>query len=339
MTRDRASAARSGSLPFWGFAAGLAAICSVMARTRIFDRAPDMVAFGTTFDLCLTIPVVYWFFFVRTRKATPATLIPIFGVGFLLARVVVPREHQEFLHSLAKVSSVLELVLCGVLFVRVRRLRRTLRDAANSDTVDRIRIAMTGILGNGRAGELVATEVAILYYAFFSWRRRPRRSENDFTFYRASGWGTILFVLILLIAGEGFAAHVFLARWSAKAAWTFTALDIYSMIWLLGDFQGLRLCPLTFDGRTLRIRLGLRWSADVPAENVASVARLSPGAFPKAKDVLRFSMLEEPRYAIHFREPVPVSGMVGLTRRVRAIGLFPDQPEEFERAFSAYFAD
>lgn len=308
-----------------------------MARTRVFERAPDLVAFGTTFDLCLTIPAFYYFLVVRRRGAHPATLIPVFGVGFLLARILVPREHQEFLHSLARVSSVLELVLCGVLFVRVRRLGRTLRDAASADTVDRIRIVMTGILGSGRAGDFVATEVAIFYYALFSWGRRAGRSEKSFTFYRASGWGTILGVLILLIAGEGFAAHVFLARWSLRAAWTFTALDIYSVIWLLGDFQALRLRPASFDGETLHLRLGLRWAGDVPASNIASVVRLSPGSFPKAKDVLRFSMLEEPRYAILFREPAAISGMVGFERRVRAIGLLPDQDEAFERAFSSYF--
>jgi hypothetical protein len=102
------------------------------------------------------------------------------------------------------------------------------------------------------------------------------------------------------------------------------------VFWLLGDFQALKLRPTTFDGSTLRLRFGLRWSADVAASNVASVSRMAPGAFPKAKNVLRFSMLDEPSYAIEFREPILATGMLGLSRRVRAVGVLPDQPERFE---------
>ena len=328
---------RPSALPFWAAAALIVGICAVMARTRIFLRAPDVVAYGTTFDLCLSIPILYYFLVVRRRGAHPASVIPIFALGALAARYVVPRPYHDFLRALAPLGSALEFVVLGLVVVRVRRAGASLRAGGHGDPVEKIGIAVAAIFGDGRVAGAVTAEATIAWYALFSWRRRPD-PERGITFYRVSGWSTVLAVLMLLIAAEGSAAHLMLARWSVRAAWTFTVLDIYTVLWLLGDFQALRLRPTTFDGDTLRLRFGSRWSADVAASNIASVARLAPGAFPKAKDVLRFSMLDEPAYAIEFREPVLVSGMLGLSRRVRAVGVLPDQPERFESLLGDFLA-
>jgi hypothetical protein len=330
------SLARPSALPFWGAAALIGAICAVMARTRIFLRAPDLVAYGTTFDLCLSIPFLYYFLVVRRRGAHPASVIPIFGLGALAARYVVPRPYHDFLHALTPLGSALEIVVLALVVGRLRRAGASLRAGAHSDPIEKIGIAVAAIFGEGRLAGAVAAEVTIAWYALFSWRRRAD-PERGITFYRVSGWSTVLAVLMLLIAAEGSAAHLMLARWSARAAWTFTILDVYTVFWLLGDFQALRLRPTTYDGETLRLRLGSRWSADVTASNIASVSRVAPGAFPKARDVLRFSMLDEPAYAIEFREPVLVSGMLGLSRRVRAVGVLPDQPERFESQLADFF--
>lgn len=329
---------RPSALLFWAFAGSILAICAVMARTPVFQRAPDLVAYGTTFDLCLTIPILYYFLVVRRRGSHPASVIPIFALGALAARYVVPRPYHDFLRALAPLGSALEVVVLALIVGRVRRAGESLRAGGPSDAIDRIGIAADAIFGGGRVAGAVAAEATIAWYALFSWRRRAD-PERGITFYRVSGWSTVLAVLMLLIAAEGSAAHFMLARWSTRAAWTFTVLDIYTVFWLLGDFRALKLRPTTFDGETLRLRFGLRWWADVKASNISRVVRVAPGAFPKAKDVLRFSMLDEPSHAIEFREPVLASGMLGLSRRVRAVGVLPDQPERFEAMLGEFLPD
>ena len=310
-----------------------------MARTRIFPR-PDR-RLGTTFDLCLTIPILYYFWVVRRRGTHPASVIPVFALGALAARFVVPRPYHDFLRALAPLGSALEIVVLVLIIGRVRAARATLRSgrhhAAKDDPIEKIGLAAAAMFGRGPVAGAVAAELAVAWYALFSWRRRAD-PDRGITFYRASGWTTVLGVLMLLIAAEGSAAHLMLARWSTRAAWTFTILDVYTVLWLLGDLRALELRRATFDGGTLRLRFGLRWAADVAASNIASVSRVAPGAFPKAKDVLRFSMLDEPSYAIEFREPVNASGMLGLSRRVRAVGVLPDQPGRFESLFGDFIA-
>ena len=329
---------RPSALPFWAAAGVIGGVCAIMARTRAFLRAPDLVAWGTTFDLCLTIPILYYFWIVRRRGSHPASVIPVFALGALAARFIVPRPYHDFLRALAPLGSALEIVVLVLIVGRIRAARTALRAGGRDhagDPADTIGIAAGAIFGRGAVAGGVAAEITVAWYALFSWRRRAD-PDRGITFYRVSGWSTILAVLVLLIAAEGSAAHLMLARWSTRAAWTFTLLDIYTVVWLLGDFRALKLRPATFDGNTLRLRLGLRWSVDVAASNIASVSRLAPGAFPKAKDVLRFSMLDEPSHAIEFREPVDASGMLGLSRRVRAVGVLPDQPERFETLLAEF---
>ncbi len=341
MPHTRAAVRRPFPAAFWVSAGLVAAVCAAIVRTPLFDRAPDMGAFGVTFDLCVTIPALYWLLVVR-RGAHPATLIPVFGAGMILARFLVPRGHQEFLHALVPLASALEIVLLGVVLARARRVSRVLRAADSADPVEKIRLACEGIFGPGRLAGFLSAEIAILWFALFSWRRgsspeSERRSPGEsVTFYRASGWPTVLAVVFLLIAGEGFGAHVLLSKWSVRAAWTFTALDLYSVLWLLGDFQALRLRPATFDGEVLRLRFGMRWSARIDASNILSVTRLSPGAFPKTRETLRFSMLDEPLYAIAFREPAAFRGIAGLERRIRAVGVLPDDSAGFEALFADF---
>ncbi len=337
--RSAATARRPVPLAFWASAGLVAAVCAAIVRTPLFARAPAVGGFGVTFDLCVTIPGLYYALAVR-RGAHPAALIPVFGGGMILARLVVPRGEQQFLHSLAPIGSLLDLVLLALVFARVRRVSRTLRKEGGADAAEKIRIACEGLFGPGRLAGFVSAEVAILWYAVFSWRSSESRdaASGGMTFYRASGWPTVLAVVFLLIAGEGFGAHVLLSRWSVRAAWTFTALDVYSVLWLLGDFQALRLRPATFDGEALRLRFGMRWSAEIPASNVLSVTRLSPGAFPKSRDTLRFSTLDEPKYAIAFRKPVAFRGIAGLERRVRAVGMLPDDSDSFEALFAGFLS-
>lgn len=334
MSDSAALVRRPLTAPFWASATLIAGVCAAIVRTPLFARAPEMAAYGVTFDLCLTIPALYYVLVVR-RGAHPATLIPVFGVGMLLARLLVPRGHQEFLRSLASLGAMLEVVLLGVVVARVRNVSRVIRSAEARDPLEKIRIACEGIFGAGRLASFLSAEIAILWFALFSWRRR---AEPGVTFHRAGGWGTVLAGLFVLIAGEGLGAHLLLARWSVRAAWTFTVLDVYTVLWLLGDFQALRLRPATFDGRTLGLRLGMRWSADVDAGNVLSVSRLAPGAFTKRRDTLRFAILDEPRYEIAFREPVVFRGIAGLERRVRAVALLPDDCAAFEALFSEFLA-
>src|SRR6476619_5286423 len=98
MTRSRAL--RSPAALFTLIAISIA-ICEVaIVRSALFARNRDIAAWGVTFDLTITIPLLYWFVVVRPGHARAITLAPLFVLCTSAAAVILPRGDQAFLHQL-----------------------------------------------------------------------------------------------------------------------------------------------------------------------------------------------------------------------------------------------
>jgi len=288
--------------------------CVAVIRTNAASTNGAIAAWGATFDLTITIPIFYWFFVVRTGKARPLSIAPVFIAGTLLATFLIPRPEQHFLSELRTIlGPAAELLLAGAFVRRAVRLRR---EGAN------IAQALTG---DGRFGSLVASEALMFYYALFCWRKKADR--NGYTFHERSGWSSIVVCIIVLIAAESIGMHFFLRMWTAKAAWAWTALDLWAIAWLLGDYHALRLRVTTVDESAMHLRFGMRWNATIPLANIESIAEVRETGEWKRRDVLRLAILDEPRWLITLREPVEVQGLVGMRKTVRAIAMLPDDEE------------
>jgi hypothetical protein len=316
-------------------AATLAAVCVVIARSQLFLRNPDVAAWGVTFDLTITIPLLYWFFVVRPGHAKPLTIAPLFVAGVTLATLAIPRGHHQFLVQLRYVSAPLEIVTLVLIGRRIARMR--VAGTVQGDTYARIDAAARAVLGDSKIATFVAMEVTIVYYSLFAWRTPAPESEETITLHKESGWGSILACILVLLVSESIGLHLALQLWfRAGVVWTVTALDIYGILWLLGDYHALRLRPSVASGDTFQIRHGLRWSVDVPLANVASIDRVANEEEWKGKkNILRLTLFDEPRYLLRLREPQTANGIAGITKTIDAIALRPDDDERFRRLVGA----
>jgi hypothetical protein len=277
-------------------------ICAAVLRTARAAGSPEIAAWGVTFDLTITIPGLYWFFLVRPRRVHAITIVPLFLLCLAVASRVVPRGQQEFLRDLKLLVIPLELLLVWAVVTK----------RALPPLVARV----------------VRSEMSIFWHAFFAWRKTPNHVDGRaVTFHERSGWGTIVAAFILVIAAEGVAMHLFLARWNTTAAWAWTFLDVWGAIWLIGDYHALRLNRSWLTPTTLHIRVGLRWSADIGLSNIASIEEARDERQWKQKGVLKLAVLEAPRWMIALREPVIVDGIAGIRKEISAIAMLPDDDE------------
>jgi hypothetical protein len=300
--------------------------CIAVLRSRAFAASPDVAAWGITFDLTISLPLLYWFFVVRGGRARPLTIVPVFLLGTMMAARLIPGSQQDFLRQLRQVvGPVAELLLIGALVSRVLAARK--ERPASTDPYDRIATAARTLAGEGLVAAVITSEVATFYYAFFGWKQQPEPRERTVTFHERNGWGTILICIFVLIAAEGLAMHLFLARWNTTAAWGWTALDLWAVIWLLGDYQALRLRRSWIDEEALYIHYGLRWTVTIPRALIAAVGEIREESEWKRKDVLKLAILDAPRWKITLREPLIARGMAGMRKEVRALAILPDQDE------------
>jgi hypothetical protein len=317
---------RSPSARFYAAALLVIGTCATLVHTSLFARNPDVAAWGVTFDLTITLPLLYWFLVVRPGHARALTIAPLFLIGSLIAAFVVPRGEQQFLHQLGTFAgSAVELVLIGALVRRIAALRR--ENFAVDDPYARIATAAHAIAG-GRVGDVIASETAMFYYALFCWRKQPRETPSQtLTFHQRSGWGTIVVCILVMIVAEGIGMHFLLGRWSAKAAWGWTALDLWAMVWFVGDYHALRLRRSTFDGDALALRYGLRWSATIPLAEIASVEAIRGESDWKRRGVLKVAMLDEPRWLVTLKTPMVANGLAGIRKTIDALALLPDDDD------------
>lgn len=283
----------------------IAVLAIATFRSAVYARNPDVLSWAFTFDLTLTIPLLYYAFVVRSGHARAVTIAPVFVVCVAVAMRIVPHDQQQFLHQLRYLTAPLDLVTMWLVARRLARGKGT---------------------GNGIIDRVVVSEVAILRYGLLSWRTEE---PPGFTVHKRNDWATVVACIVVMIVAESIGVHLLIQHWSVRAAWFITALDAYGILWVFGDYHALRLRPITIEDGVLHVRYGLRWSVDVPIANIAEIKAAASG---RTARVLRVAMIDEPRLLIELREPVVAHGLMGLEKTIDAIALLPDEPERFETA-------
>lgn len=225
----------------------------------------------------------------------------------------------------------LELGLLGYIGWRaarsIRRARSRLREG-DSDSFTAIRTAARETIRLRLAAEALAQEMAMIYYAFFCWRKPPPPEGEGFSSHRQNSYGIFLFAIVIVLVIETVAVHLLIYMlWIKLVAWIFTAISIYTLIWMIADWQALRLRRTAISSDRIYIRLGSRWDVEIPRDSVISI-----GA-PKqpVNDVrpLKLVLLGDPNVEIELSRPVTARGIYGLRRTSSIVRLQLDEPESF----------
>jgi hypothetical protein len=280
-------------LQFLLVAAAVVAAETMVLASRAYIGHPEAMSFAVAFDICLGLPFAWWLLVVRRGAAPMRTMLR---------------------------AAVVSIGLCAFL------LQRDLRLLAVPFELGAILLVILA-LRRGRAAEqgpvlrAIASELSMLWYGLFSW---PRRPPPGFTAYKRAGWVAIHSALVMCVVAEAIPLHFLLLRWGAGAAAAGAALHAYSILWLLGDLQALRLRPIQVEGGVLHLRIGLRWEAEIPLSEIAAVERSGAG--------LKLGVLGTPNFLLRLKNPVELRGPLGLRRRSDSLALQVDDPDGLERA-------
>lgn len=288
-----------------------------------------------TLDLVIVIPGLFYFLVVRPKGNSPALVIPVVALCMLVAGRLIPAGYQESLVSIKRLSPILELVIIGVLAVRLRRFAAAYREAKASSVyfTDALFSGFQKALSDRIIFNIIFVEFFLVYFSFAGWFLKPpaqRPEQSQFSYHRKSGYTAILAMLLLILTVETVALHMIVTHWSVIAAWILTVLSIYGALWLIGDYHAVRVHPFIVAPGMLYLRTGLRWRVNIPLEAVKDVRAGSPEN-PKAGDYLRASILW-PRASIILKTPVEVHGLFGRRKIVRRIGVSVDDPESLKSA-------
>lgn len=303
---------------------------------------PRLFAHLITGGFVTAISLCYHFLLVRGRGWAKVTTGLVFLLSLYGSTFLFPEEYEVGFTVLIYLALPIELGLLGyVAYHATRTIRRInkMEPAAQSgmDIMERLRYLMREAFEVKVLADVLAYELSVLYYAFFSWRRADAVTDTKsltFTYHRTSGYGTTLAAIMIAIVVEVAVLHYLLSLWSPLAAWIHTALVIYGTFWLVGDYRATRLRPITATPTALTIRCGLRWDASIPWENITGIEPAS-WKTTKGDSYHNASAANKESLIITLAEPIIVDGPYMITRQCQSLGISVDEPEAVLRALRA----
>ena len=294
---------------------GVLAAESAVLASRGMALHPRIFPAAVIFDLCVVPAGLWWALLVRPGLARPRTIARVAIASIALCALLFGREVRLL-------AVPLELALA---WVAVSSVRRALQARSADDAATALRIGLSGALGDSLVARAVAVELAVFWYALFSWGRRP---PPGFSAWRRAGWVAIYVAILLACLAEAIPLHFLFRRWGPLAATLSVLLHGYTVLWLIGDLRALILRPIRLDSGMLKIRIGLRWEADVPVDAIVAVERTPAGPG------LRLGVLGSANLGLRLREPVELHGPFGIRRTSDALLLQVDEPDALESAIT-----
>lgn len=306
---------------------------SILSRQHFNGEANWLVPYAACFDMTVTVPTLYYLLVVRRGLQTATSLFLLVCLCLLRASFVFP----AILHG----GLVLTGAEAGIIVLICLRIRQGMRAAAalpgTSDPLQQIEAACKAVIPISKAAHLMASELAVFYYALFSWRSRASRPQvKTFTTHNKGGHAVLLIVLACFMPIETPILHLVLARWNPTAAWIFTALGVYGFIWIIGLSRSLVLRPVVVSESGLEMSKGFLWQVRVPWSDVLDVRRAGPTAGVAAPGLLNIAIGGMPDFVVDLAHPVIAHGSFGMTRRVTAVGLSIDGAESFQKSIENF---
>ncbi|MBL7472239.1 hypothetical protein [Robertkochia sediminum] len=309
-----------------------------ITRTSAFQTNPQILSYGITFDLIVTVPLLYWAM-IRKTNIPQITVVPVLILCSLVGSNILPSEHQGVL-SLFKTWGlpVAELGFLTYIGLKIKKAVDVFKEESvhSFDFYNTLKTTCTKMLPSAVVMP-VATEIAVFYYGFLNWKSRPL-TKNEFSYHRDSGTPTILAGIIMLVAVETVTLHHLLASWSIIAANILTGLSIYSGLQLFGFMRAMSKRPISLEKDTLYLRYSIMAEAVIPMEAIDRV-ELTSRDIDTANGTRKLSplgTLEPHNVILHFKEDQTVSTLYGMRRRCKRLALCVDAPEAFRECIALH---
>ena len=310
--------------------------CIAIARSSVMHEQPTAISVGLLLDLTVSASAICYLLLVRPGTLPRVALLPLVLLGLCTASHILPEDQRGVLVALGMVWAAAELVIAGMVVVRGRRLLRTTRAALRSGKPPWPAFAagLSEVLGQGWMAELIAQELIIVYYALTGWFRRPRTTDSVTAFghHRSHVWGAVVLVMVIISVPEMLGLHFLLQHWSVTAAVIVSILHVYSLLWLIGDYQYMRHTAIVLapDG-LLRIDIGFRLHLELHIDDIAAIGP-AQDVIADAEHVRKARVMDDANVFVRLHAPRAATVLLGRRRLVNGLAIRVDDPDALIRA-------
>ena len=321
------------NLIIFGIPLSIIGIMVLITKLPAFNANPSSLSTGITFDLLLTVPLIY-FLLIRKTNIPKTTVVPLLIIGVIICSLILPAENQYYLNLFKTwVLPIVELSILSFVIFNVRKALKKYNEK-KTETIDfftTLKSTCYEILPKVAVIPVV-TEIAVFYYGFIHWGKIKLR-DNEFTYHKDSGTVTLLIAIIFIVAIETVTIHILLAKWDITAAWILTFLSIYSGIQIFGFIKSMFKRPISIENNKLFLRYGIMNETTIDLSDIDCV-EISSKDIELNNETRKLSFLgelESHNVVIRLKKENTLIGLYGIKRKYKNLVLYVDKKNEFKK--------
>ncbi len=302
-----------------------------LTKSSLFARYSNILSIGITFDLLLTVPIIY-FMLIRKTSIPKTTVVPFLVVGMVICSLILPVQNQYYLNLFKTwIFPVVELSIVSYIIYNVNKVikRYKINKSEKVDFFTTLKKTCSEILPKSIVIPL-ATEIAVFYYGFIYWKKR-KLNENEYSYHKDSGTVSLLIAVIFILIIETFVLHTLLQKWNVTVAWILTLLSIYSAIQFLGFLKSMSKRPISIKDEKLHLRYGIMNETTIDLKSIDSI-EISSKDIELNKETRKLSFLGEVdshNIIIRLKQENELIGLYGIKRKYKNLALHVDNKNKF----------
>lgn len=304
-----------------------------IVNSSAFKNNSDLFSFSITFDLFVSIPVVYYLL-VRKTTISNKSISVILTLNLIVAGYILPKQNQYYLDIFKNwFAPIIELFIIGFLIYNVRNIidKSKKQNNKNADFFTVLK-KVTSELVPSKISIALATEIAVFYYGFLNWKKRILKN-NEFSYHKESGAITVLITFMFSGVIEIFVLHKLLLKWSSTAAWILTAISLYTVIQIYGILRSLPKRPFLIEKNGIYLRYGILSETYIFFKNIESIELFSKDIEKndKIRNLSPFGKMEGHNIRIKLKEENVLYSLYGIKREYHTLLFFVDKKNEFTK--------
>jgi len=293
----------------------------------------DVVATGLLGDIVITFPLAYYFLLIRPLHLKKWSMLFVFTCCCAVAYLILPAHQKYYVLQLRKLSVLIEL---GIVIYAISKIRKVTAEFKRLQTIlpdfaYNFSKSMITVLGNHWPVKLLASELIILRFGLFFWKKLNDTplTVSRFTVYKESGYTSLFGVLLVVFMIELTAFHLLLLQYSKNVALIVSLLSLYGLVFIVADLSATVKSPVLILKDQLLLRTGLRWRVMLNTTNIASIEKIKD-TYQGDKDCFRGGILKSSvNILFTLKHPVSIERIYRKPVIVNKILMSIDNVDEF----------
>ncbi|KZE67165.1 hypothetical protein AWM68_04720 [Fictibacillus phosphorivorans] len=317
----------------------------ILYQTSYFQPVPNSVVIGSLLDFLLVIPLLTYYFIIRKRYSWKLTLL-VALVSYGLASYIIP---DFLLNNFSAVPKALLLLEAGFITIELYLLilickkfpnvKKTYMELpAEIPFLIKMKRAVNMHFVQSRLVDAVLSEVTMLYYALFSWRIAPLTADNTFTYHKNTSYVALQLMLIHALIIESVGLHYFFSQVNHTVSLILLFLNIYSILFLVGQMQAVKKVPLIVSDQTLIMNVGFMKRLELPFSAIQELKTYEgPEEIPATEKKYTFEarvsdfIPEKPEIELVLKKTVQSTIIYGFKKNVTRVIIKVDHSSELKR--------